>query len=73
MSTTRKVFLALFLTLAAFSAVGSGCYYGGVAAVNENTVVILRNDSFLFGLLREVYVCKVSDQGLVSCAVGTSP
>ena len=30
-------------------------------------VVILRNDSFLFGALRKVFVCKVNDAGLANC------
>ncbi len=70
MKQSTKLLFALML---AISALASACAYGGVAAVNENTVVILRNDAFLFGLLREAYVCKVSDQGLVSCQVGVSP
>lgn len=55
-------------------AVGSldGCAYSGVAAAGDK-VVIARNDGFLFGILRKVYVCKVADTGLTACANGESP
>ena len=65
---------AVFITLLmALCAVAAGCSYGGVAAVNENTVVVLKNNAFLFGIFNEVYVCKVSDGGLTSCATNHSP
>ncbi len=52
----------------------SGCGYGGVAATQDGSkVVITRNDGFLFGILRKVFVCKVSDGGATSCAEGDSP
>jgi len=52
----------------------SGCAYGGVAATSDGTkVVITRNDAFLFGILRKVFVCKVADGGTSSCAEAESP
>ena len=54
------------------AAVG-GCAYGGVAAVDDDTVVIVRNDAFLFGLLRSVHVCQVADTGLTSCQSDEKP
>ncbi len=50
-----------------------GCSYGGVAAVDGDTVVIAKSNGFLFGLLNKVYVCQVSDSGLTGCASNESP
>jgi len=71
MSTKSKVALVTFL--ASLCAVAAGCSYGGVASVNENTVVIVKNNAFLFGATNEVFVCKVSDSGVTSCASNHSP
>ncbi len=49
-----------------------GCAYGGVAGVGDK-VVITRNDAFLFGILRKVFVCKVADSGVSSCNEGEAP
>jgi len=49
-----------------------GCGYSGVATSGDK-VVIARNDGFLFGILRKVYVCKVSDAGVTGCADSESP
>jgi hypothetical protein len=50
-----------------------GCSYGGIATVGDK-VVITRNDYFLFGALRKVYVCKVADRGVTDCAAeGETP
>ena len=52
---------------------GTGCAYGGIAAVDSDTVVVLRNDSFLFGLLRKAVVCDVTPAGLANCVSGAKP
>ena len=65
---------ALFTTLAAAmlaSALG-GCAYGGVGASGDKAVVA-RNDGFLFGILRAVYVCKITDGGLTNCQAADAP
>ena len=49
-----------------------GCGYGGAAASGDK-VVIARNDGFLFGALRTVFVCKITDKGLTACADNESP
>ena len=56
-------------------ACSTGCSYGSMVAVgkNQDRVVILRNDVFLFGALRRAYVCKASDAGLVDCQEEESP
>ena len=52
----------------------SGCAYGGIATTQDGTkAIVTRNDAFLFGILRKVFVCKVADGGTQSCAEGESP
>jgi len=51
----------------------SGCAYGGVASLGTDKVVVLRNDSFLFGALRKAFVCKVSEAGLSACSAAEAP
>jgi hypothetical protein len=62
----KKIKASLLLVLIAASTGLGGCAYGGAAAMGDK-LVILRNDSFLFGALRKVYVCKVTDAGLSNC------
>lgn len=68
---TRSVILVGALAMTA--ATLGGCAYGGVASVGGDRVVIPRNDGLLFGLLRKVYVCKVTDSGLTDCIEGEAP
>ncbi|HHH10963.1 MAG TPA: hypothetical protein ENK23_02680 [Sorangium sp.] len=49
-----------------------GCAYGGAAA-DGGKVVVLRNDSFLFGALRSAYVCQITDGGLTNCNENEAP
>ena len=71
MKLIRKTLLNLALIL--FAATLVSCSYAGVAGIGKDHVVIARNDMILFGLLRKVYVCKVSAEGLRSCAEGVAP
>ena len=50
----------------------AGCAYGGVA-VSGDKAVVLRNDQFLYGVLRQVFVCKVDASGLSACNANVSP
>jgi len=50
-----------------------GCSYGSVAAVGTDKVVIARNDMFLFGALRKVFVCKPTRRGLARCSSNENP
>ncbi len=68
MSLKNKASLVLLTLVMAAAAVG--CSHTGVTAVNENTVVITKHTFFFFN---SVYVCKVSDSGLTSCADNVSP
>jgi hypothetical protein len=66
----KKTIFALVLCATAASL--GGCAYGGVGAVGDK-VVVARNDGFLFGILRKVFVCKVTDTGLTSCQAADAP
>jgi hypothetical protein len=50
----------------------SGCGYAGVATAGD-AAVIVRNDWFLFGALRKVYVCKITPAGLTQCSNAETP
>lgn len=62
---------ALAIVLAA-SALTTSCAYAGIGASGDKAVVA-RNDTFLFGILRKVFVCKVADSGLQSCQASEAP
>jgi hypothetical protein len=60
---TRLVTSGLLIaTVAMTGAVGNGCAYGGVAALPDGRVVVMRNS--LLGALRKVYFCKVEGNEL---------
>lgn len=65
--------LAALAGVAIVGALSTGCAYGGVAVVGTDKVVINRNDGFLFGILRKVFVCKVGDAGVTACAAADAP
>ncbi len=67
----KKAIVALMLVASAGSL--GGCSYAGVGGVGADKVVIARNDSFLFGILRKVFVCKVTDAGLAACSSADAP
>lgn len=50
----------------------AACAYSGVAASGDK-VVIARNDMLLFGMLRQVYVCQITDSGLTNCTMNENP
>jgi len=61
-----------FAMVGVLIAMSAGCSYAGVA-VSGKQVVILRNDLFLFGVLRKVYVCEVTSEGLTNCETKQNP
>lgn len=71
MKTLKSVLSAL--ALLALVAVIQGCAYGAMTTVGKEHVVVLRNDAFLFGVLRQASVCKVTPSGLTACHVGENP
>lgn len=64
--------ISMILAAAAIAGALSGCAYAGVGVASDKAIVA-RNDGFLFGILRKVYVCKVTDSGLTSCQSNDSP
>ncbi|NOU33733.1 MAG: hypothetical protein HOO96_38050 [Polyangiaceae bacterium] len=66
-----KKLIAGVLAVAALSS-ATGCAYSGVATSGDKAV-ILRNDGFLFGLLRKAVVCKIADAGLQNCGDNNNP
>ena len=70
----KKVSTAILLavTLGGTGAVVGGCAYGGVASTPDGTIVITRNDLFLFGALRKVFVCKAAGNAL-HCVETSAP
>ena len=61
-----KKALASVVLVGLISGVLGGCGYAGVATSGDKAVV-LRNDAFLFGILRKAFVCKISDAGVTAC------
>jgi|SoiMethySBSTD1v2_1073268.scaffolds.fasta_scaffold581957_2 hypothetical protein len=65
--------LVVFGFLAAACGSGAfGCAYGGLATAPDGSVYVARNDLFLLGLLRKVYVCRPAGAGLV-CTEAAAP
>jgi hypothetical protein len=67
-----KKALASVLLVGLVSGMLGGCGYAGVSASGDK-VVVLRNDAFLFGILRKAFVCKVTDAGVTSCNSNENP
>jgi len=65
--------LRLALLLCALSITAStGCGYAAVATSGDAAIVV-RNDYLLFGALRKVYVCRITETGLTQCSSQDSP
>ena len=67
-----KLSIALVLAAATLGSGLTGCAYGSIATAGDK-VVITRQDGFLFGALRKVFVCKVTDAGVANCGSADSP
>jgi hypothetical protein len=65
--------MASVLLLGSLAMGATGCSYASATAVGQDKVVVLRNDGFLFGLLREAFVCKATETGLTACTSTDSP
>ena len=68
-----KKSIAMLLAAGFMAGAVSGCAYGSIAVSGTDKVVITRQDGFLFGILRKVFVCKITDNGVASCAEAESP
>ena len=67
-----KLSIAIVLAASTLCSGLTGCAYGSIATAGDK-VVITRQDGFLFGILRKVFVCKVTDAGAANCASADSP
>jgi hypothetical protein len=67
----RNTLLNLSIVLA-LGVGASACGYAGIATAGD-AAIIARNDWFLFGLLRKVYVCKITPAGLTQCSDAETP
>lgn len=68
----RNGLKALFVAMALGLGLNA-CNYAGVATAGD-AAIIARNDNFItFGLLRKIYVCKITPGGLTQCANAESP
>lgn len=65
----KNAILALAFTAMAAS---TGCAYSGASALGADKVVITK-DSAIFGLFREVFVCKVTADGVSACQSADKP
>lgn len=65
------IWLLLALSLAVFTQT-TGCAYGGIAG-HKGKIYILRNDMFLAGFLRKVYVCIPQGTDIACSAANGSP
>ena len=63
---------ALFATALLIATLG-GCAYTGAAYAGDNKVVILRSDFFLYGLMRKVFLCEVTEIGIANCMENQNP
>ena len=67
----KKLIVALS-AIAILGTIAPACHYGAVEVENGKAVVV-RQDDFLYGMLRKIFVCEVSDAGLANCASGENP
>lgn len=63
-----KVVLAALMVSVFAIVMSTGCAIVTVEPVDDDTVVVAQQDTFLFGLLNEYYVCDVTGGGLSNCA-----
>ena len=65
---------ALMVIMACLMMAGAtGCAYGHAVRVGKNRVLVLKNDGFLFGLLRKAHLCEVGSKGLKNCTEDQNP
>lgn len=69
-STIKK--LCVLGVVAVVCAGGTGCMYAGIATTPDGTLYVARNDLFLAGLLRKMYVCKPAGEKL-ACTETSAP
>lgn len=71
MKKIRIALIGAFLAALAMAFVGCG-QYASITGVDDDTVAVAENNSFLFGG-NTVYVCDVTGEGLTNCTEQESP
>jgi len=66
----KKLIVALS-ALAILGSIAPACNYGGMAVAADGRVLVARNDGFLFGMLRSIYICDVGESGLTNCVASS--
>ena len=49
------------------------CSYTSVTRLGKGKVAVVKNDFFLLGALRKIYVCKATKSGLSNCSTNQNP
>tara|TARA_Y100000389_G_C16993950_1_gene286274 strand:- start:233 stop:433 length:201 start_codon:yes stop_codon:yes gene_type:complete len=52
---------------------GTGCSYTAVTRLGKGKVAVVKNDNFLMGALRKVFVCNATKGGLSNCSTNENP
>ena len=63
----KKLIVALS-AIAILGSIAPACNYGSMAVAADGRILVARNDHFLFGGMRAIYVCDLEEAGLVNCA-----
>ena len=62
----------LVVALLAASTLG-GCAYAGIGTTSNGKAVVARNDGLVYGALRKIFVCDITDRGLANCKSAENP
>ena len=63
--------LQALLVGALFAASLAACAYTGASASGDK--VVIARTGLIMGLMRQMYVCQITDSGLTNCATNESP
>ena len=63
----------IHLALLAICLLGVSCSYTAVTRLGKGKVAVVKNDFFLLGALRKIYVCKATKSGLSNCSTNQNP
>ena len=61
------------LALVAVCFLGTGCSYTQVTRLGKGKVAVVKNDMFLMGALRKIFVCNATKGGLSNCSTNENP
>ena len=63
----------IHLVLLSLCFIGTSCSYTAVTRLGKGKVAVVKNDFFLLGALRKIYVCKATKSGLSNCSTNQNP